>query len=598
MSFLQKAAQSNTYGLLALSGVLVLLFGTTTPPVLTGDEPRYLAYSYAFFAHFSFSLTDAEWASLYQKAAGLSQVPAIASGGVVHPIYLDVILSPIAYYFSIAGLRVVSFLAGICGLSYLLRLARECTSATPAVATATGAVTIFSIPILPHLRLYYMEVFIFAFILAGWYRIHRAPKELKSDLVTAAILLSLPFIHLRASVVGAVLYLIFLWHTYRQADAESAQSRLTILVVAAVAALCVLVALNFYVYGSVAGSVTTAHPPLTPDEAFWTVAMQWFNVRHGLMAYAPIWLLGYAGLAVGALRGRNLAREGLLLVLVAAVTGVGVNPGESWPARFWVLSVPMLGIGLCFWLQSIRSLVQWAITFILGGLTLLNTIVYWWNPNSFLANRQASVTYQLLFDFLFAKSGGFHPGLVLPVEIPGLIQTDLARNLMLVALVSVAMLVWSVIYSTRYAWGPLLVLLIGADVARVRQVPPSEFVIATSAEGFVVTMKVPLEPASYFQLGPLWEVWSGPPDWPLFDVEATAAPSDSRLFPTGDSSRWTMSANQVISAVCRNGLSRLNVNTTALAGAEAKFAVSGVKVYESRSLVRRITAAMMHDCTS
>ena len=179
-------------------------------------------------------------------------------------------------FFSIAGLRAVSFIAGISGLWYLLRYFRECMAASFPVTVATGAIAVLTIPLMPYLHLFYMEVFIFAFIAAGWYRIHRASPTLASDLITAALILSLPFIHLRASVVGAVLYLIFLWHVYRRPSGARSLPRIAILISAAFAALSALVALNVLIYGTVTGSVNSARPPAL-NEAFWVIAMQWFT---------------------------------------------------------------------------------------------------------------------------------------------------------------------------------------------------------------------------------------------------------------------------------------------------------------------------------
>src|ERR1700712_2893454 len=154
------------------------------------------------------------------------------------------------------------------------------------------------------------------------------------------------------------------------------------------------------------------------------LSMQLFNVHHGLLAYAPIWALGYAGLCYGAWRGIVLARQGLVLALVAAVTGVGVNPGECWPARFWVLSLPMLSVGLCVWLARVRGRVAGAVAAMLLLITIVNTAIFIQAPNDFIENRQASTTYAHLFE----RWGILDFNTVLPVEIVDQHNRNAARD--------------------------------------------------------------------------------------------------------------------------------------------------------------------------
>ena len=155
------------------------------------------------------------------------------------------------------------------------------------------------------------------------------------------------------------------------------------------------------------------------------LSMQSFNVRHGLIAYAPVWLLGFAGLWGGSAKGIMIARQGLVLAVIAAVTGVGINPGECWPARFWVLSIPMLAVGLCVTWELGHAMLLRAITVALICATLVNTVIFFGSPNTFLENRQTTATYQLLFQ----KVGYFDFGLMLPVEVDDAPDQALARNL-------------------------------------------------------------------------------------------------------------------------------------------------------------------------
>ena len=73
-------------------------------------------------------------------------------------MYVGIILAPLACFFSIDGLRTVSFIAGICGTWYLLRLCREGLAAPFAKAMVASSLAVLTITLLPYLRLFYMEV--------------------------------------------------------------------------------------------------------------------------------------------------------------------------------------------------------------------------------------------------------------------------------------------------------------------------------------------------------------------------------------------------------------------------------------------------------
>ena len=317
-------------GLCALALALTVLFLGGHTLVLTGDEPRYLMYATSILKYGRYVMTLPEWQPLYLRVTHsvASDLPVGGDGNVLmNGVYLPTLLAPIASLLSLPGLRGATLLAGFAGLFYLFRLCRRFS--TPGTALLVTVLAGSTIPLLPYLHLFYMETFLFALICCGWDRLQEKDRGWGGDLITALVLLAVPFVQMRGSVVAASLYSLLCWQLYSRGLVK----RAALFAILAAAALGLLIASNLSIYGAITGPVNTARPP-APSEWFSVVTMQLFNVRHGLLAYAPIWLLGFAGLWVGVVRGPAIPRQALALAIVAVVTSIGVNPGECWPARF------------------------------------------------------------------------------------------------------------------------------------------------------------------------------------------------------------------------------------------------------------------------
>jgi hypothetical protein len=555
----------------------LLLFGRMQ--FLTGDEPRYLIYATAFWRTGTFTMTLPDWQRLYFDVAHLEmhQVPLGGNGVTpLNSVYLPILLGPIALAFKLAGLRAVTLIIGIAGLYHLYRLCSRISS--PGGALLATAVAGFTIPLLPYLHLFYMETFLFALVCFGWERLQRGDRGLVGDMVTAAALLAIPFVHLRGSVVAALLFLILLGQLYRR----GLKARAAGLGLLAAAAFVVLVVLNLTIYGDVAGPVNTARPPL-PWDSFPVLAMQLFNVRHGLLAYAPIWLIGYAGLLIGAVRGPAIARQAAVLALAAAITGVGVNPGECWPARFWILSIPMVAVGICVWWSVARRLQLRAIAVALLAFTLVNTAIFLRSPNDFLENRQTAATYQSLFN----KTGHVHFGLILPVEVDDAVDQAAARNL---AIGAAAFVVFIAVAADRrrilYAVPAVLLLAVVVDTARVRLIPPAEYSADIQPHRLLIDLQTPMQ-AGYIQFGRYWETWSTPPEWQKFGVVATDA--------NGRQAGAILAAKQVVPVSCTDGIASVTVENSQ--GFDiASEAGARLAVYQSTSFLRRQFSALTGAC--
>jgi hypothetical protein len=559
-----------TAGLCALALLLCAILLAGPKQLLTGDEPRYLIYSLSFWKTGGFAATLHEWQRLLFEANGVEtgEIPHGVDGTPTNGIYLPVVMSPIAGVFSLAGLRLATLIAGLIGLFHLNRLCKRVSA--PGTALIVTWIAAITMPLLPYLHLFYMETFLFAFICCGWERLQRSDRGPGGDLITAAIILAIPFIHLRGSVVAALLYCLLLWQLHRRGLGK----RKAVFALLGVSALIALTGLNLAIYGRIDGPINVARPP-RPSEWFSNTAMQLFNVRHGLLAYAPIWVLGSSGLILGAVRGGAIARQGLILAAIVVATALGPNPGECWPARFWVQSIPMLAVGLCIWWQAARLPLLRFVAIVLLALTLLNTALFVDSPSSFLANRQTAETYQSVFDQL---GGGLDLALILPAELDDPVNQGASRNFAIGSgLFALSMALAAARRRSLYALPAVLLLAAVADLAHVRLLPSSSYAATIEPNRVALALKEPMR-AGYVQIGRPWEVWSG---WwnqrRSFTVSTTA---------DGQEVEAVRAANQVIPIVRADKISDVIVRSEDRfdVGSETRYRL---RVYRSASMLRR-----------
>lgn len=568
MTISRRPAPTALAAVFTLMAAIAISLIIAPTQLLTGDETRYLMYAVSIWRTGSFQMTLPDWQSLYSSATH-SETPGLPVGAdgvaLLNSVYVSTVLAPVARLFSLAGLRAAALIAGLFGLLNLFRLCQRAFGGNAALlATAVAGL---SLPLLPYLHLFYMEAFLFALVCWGWDRLQAKDRLWGGDLATAAVILAIPFVHMRGSAVAAALYALLLWQLYRAGRRGLAAC----LLLMAIAAFGLLIGLNLAIYGSVTGPVNSARPPM-PWELPSVLAMQLFNVHHGLLAYAPVWLLGFAGLGVAAVRGPAVGRQGLGLAVIAATTSIGVNPGECWPARFWVLSIPMLAVGTATWWNAERRLVPRLVGGLLIGFSLVNSAIFFLHPNDFLENRQTTATYQSLF----YKTGHVHFGLGLPVEVDDASNRDAARNLAFGAgLIVVLMSLSALRHRTLYGVAALLLLAAIIDLARVRVVPPTEYRATVDGNRLTVVLTQPMA-KTYVQFGGYWETWSVPPGWPNFALRTTT--------PEGTWSIEHIAANQVVAAACQAGIASIVIDSPD--GFDMRSAANQrLIVYQSISLV-------------
>lgn len=567
-------------GYAALCAVFVvvacsLLFGPWQ--TMTGDETRYLMYSVSILKYGRFVMTLPEWQATVLSATG-AHATALPTGDshtvLWNGVYLPALLSPVAATLSLAGLRAFTLLTGLFGLFCLYRLCVRISK--PSVALLTIAIAALTIPLLPYLHLFYMETYLFALVCCAWERLQTNDRTLSGDLLTALILIAIPFVHLRGSVVAAALYTLLFWQVY----SRGLTRRCAALALLAVIAFGILVAMNVGIYGAIAGPVNQARPPL-PWHWFPVIAMQLFSVHHGLFAYAPVWAIGYAGLCVGTLRGWTIPRQGFVLAALAAVTSVGAYPGECWPARFWVLAIPMLAVGFCTWWVSTRHVALKLIPLALTGFTLLNTYLFYQAPNAFIFNRQATTSYQNLFDRL----GHFHFGLVLPDEIYEAPYLAAVEAMTLGAGLFILFMILSVIQrrGAIFAVPAAVLLLAAADLTRVSVLSPAQYGVTETHDRLSIQLHTPLR-AAFIQFGDNREPWPGT-DRIDMAISGTG----------GRTARTTLVASRVLSASCIGNISSILIRSRGdlNIAAEVKY---HLQAYRSDSLLRNSFSFLRDAC--
>jgi hypothetical protein len=422
-----------------------------------------------------------------------------------------------------------------------------------------------------------METYLFALICCGWERLQTRDRGIGGDLTTAIVLLAIPFTHLRASLIAGALYFILLYQLYSSGKTRRALA----LIALGAASMLALLGLNQAIYGSITGPVTGAI--LAPSQGFSYYSMQLFNLHHGLFAYAPVWLLGFAGLFSGAVRGLPLLRQGLVLAAIAALTSIGQDAGESWPARYWVPLIPMLAVGFCTWWSMVRGALPRLVAVILVAFTLVNTILFFRFPNQFLENRASTRTYQTLFDMF----GHLNFGVVLPAPVDDATNSAAAEELTVgAALFILLMAAAAVRRNPAYAVGPLLMLFAAADLARVSVVKPGDYQADLQRGRVTINFDVPIK-AAYVQLGRPEYPWYNWPDWQTFALTTTGF--------DGPQLHAALAANHVVAASCRGYIKTIEIDSPGRVdvGSEAS---SRLVVYRSNSWLRKSLTLLRKPC--
>lgn len=415
--------------LLLLSAFIPLWILTKKTQSITGDEPYYLFHAISFLKQHTPILSHMDYNSVLVNLGKISNdLPSynmVAASKPTHSIIYPAIIAAAVGQVGVFGGRLVSLFVGLSGLAGIFLLLHQISRIKFQAFCFTLLIAI-TFPILPYLSLALPEIVLFSG--AAWTLYLFRNSNIKSSILIALLLIFLSFIHRQA--LGLILGtpILFLarqideydyqlgWHNWRNS---------AIFILILMIGLSLFVVFNLSTYGNLFGAINIARP-IFSDLG---MASALIGARHGLLTYAPIWMMGISGLILGCLHNNIWAiRSSVLLGFL--ITGfIGSDAGECWPARFWVITIPALAVGLLLaWQYS--SCVGRILFIILILVSLLNTLTYAMYPNMYLENRQISRVY----DYWHEIMPVFHFGI--PLIVAG--QPWQGKALLLLILIGLA----------------------------------------------------------------------------------------------------------------------------------------------------------------
>lgn len=367
----------------------------------TGDETRYAAQGVALYSTGTLHPNAPTWMAFLNRS-GLSPAayPLASVGANAPAVGPSIVFGAFLRVAGLEGGRWAAYVAGCVGIVTLALLLQSL--ARPWIAIFTIAMVTFSLPLVAYVRLIYPDVLLFALVAIAL-SLLRTERRFASVVVASG----LPFVHMRASLLAATLVAVVIFDAARHG---AAWPKLVRLAAFFAAATILLATIQHRLYGNVLGPAFPSYPPSLATFVE-RAGFQLFDVRHGLVAYAPIYLIGIAGLVAAVLARDRFGTYAAVAFGSYFVTFVWSTASESWTARFWVAAIPMLAIGMSFWLSRISQWSGWLPVVPCALLALVNFGLYCREPAWFLENRRASVSYAELF---FATH--LHLGLYLPID--------------------------------------------------------------------------------------------------------------------------------------------------------------------------------------
>ena len=403
----------------------------------TGDEARYAFQGVGLYSNGTFYPEPAVWKT-FAAANGCGSGGVLTSdrpGRALQTISPSLVFGAALRLGGLEAARWINFIAGCLGLALLYFMLKVQFPNRTGRASWAGIVTVIaiavSIPFVEYLQLIYPEMLLFTIVTAALYAL-----LVRNRSAALAAVVALPFVHVRALPLALVFFAVMLFDMTRDRVSIAIWVRTCALYVAG---LGIFAATQYWLYGSLTGSAFSAYAP-SVTMLFERIGMQFYDVRHGAVAYAPLLLVGLAGLVLGTMRRERLCVFSLVLFAMYFATFMWSTAQESWTARFWVAGLPFLAVGLCSWLYLAKYWWEWLPAVPLAAINLGNTITYALNPLWFLESRQASIPYAAMFLWAHVDLGLFlpvdgDPGGIAPYTQP--IAALLVYTLLLIALLVV-----------------------------------------------------------------------------------------------------------------------------------------------------------------
>lgn len=393
---------------LFLAGLLAALTAihvSTGPLPLTGDEVGYVFQAVGIFASHSFHPSIAAWETFTQANGLVLRYQGRA--GPFHTLFPGLLYGRVLVAVGFQAARWLNFLVGYMGTVGIVCLLKSAFPARQralqlAIYATTAAIAI-SLPFVAYLKLLYPEVLLFAVVAGALWALVR------NKLYGAAALTALlPFVYIRAFPLAMAFWGILLLHARRS---NRVAPRLPMLCAGFAVALIAFATYQHAIFHSFRGDVFSVYPPslaLFPER----LGMQLFGVRHGLLTYSPLYLVGFAGLLLGTIRRNRTCTYSTVLLLSYVLTFMWGEAGESWPARYWVAGLPFIAVGMCFWLATCTAALPRLVAVCLALANLVLTGMFAAHPLWFLESRRVSVPY-----FSLGWVFPVHFGLFLPVDV-------------------------------------------------------------------------------------------------------------------------------------------------------------------------------------
>jgi hypothetical protein len=405
---------ANIAFLIALFSILTAVELSAGPLTWTGDEPRYVYQGLGLYTNHSFFPAEPLWRR-FVRQNGFTPETAPYLGATGKP--LQVLSSSFVYgaalgAIGLEGARWLNFALGCCGIALLFFFLRSqppsgAKNAGMGAALAVTAISL-SLPFIAYQKLLYPETLLFVTVAVALSALLARHRYL-----LLLCIVMLPFVHTRALPLSVAFAALLLLQMRRAGSPLASQL--------GAAAFCALglgafLGMQIVLFGSTRGASFATYEPSSAGVAD-RLGISLFDVRHGAIAYSPIFLIGFAGLAAGAIRRDRACAASCALLICYVATFMWATAGESWAARYWVAALPFIAVGLAYWLRGCRGRLEYLPALPLAAIALLNTASFATHPNWFLESRRGSIPYAALFE-----ATGLHPGLLLPIDgdLPGL----------------------------------------------------------------------------------------------------------------------------------------------------------------------------------
>ena len=451
-----------------VAALLVTALGTrlTRRVPFTGDEPRYVLQALSFAFEGVPVMSETRYEKL-RAAHRNKTTPAAYSFRDLqpganeaearvprHPVLISLILAPISATWSLELIRLLPFAVSLTGLCFLAAtLARQTSSLLSALGCFVPAA--FAFPALPYQFLALPEIFLFTLSAIAFWNLSSGPREKVSAYAPAIVCSCVaPLVHLRGLVlfVATALYLIYFLR-------RTSNRR----VLAVAGSIFFAVFIGYFVANSLLGDWlgrVMGRPNWKPR----VVLDMFVHYHHGLLPYAPIWLISFAGLIAG-LRARRPWALPALLFLVAFIIGSSRPIGEAYPGRFWIQAVPVLALCLSGFTEgAMRPAVKTIIYLPVAALSLANSVIFLFHPGLHLAARSGAAPYDVLFKIMPAFHFSFW------LDVPASSFVRIGASLFCALVVGVVARA-SITGSKALQLTAGLLLLIGFEAHRVRPVP-------------------------------------------------------------------------------------------------------------------------------